>query len=779
MSTRQILGIFMLFLPGLIKSQTNPKWLVESVVNAEIVVEGTILEQRYFLDSTTQNIFTVHTLMPHHVFKGMTGMDYLYVRTEGGCIDGRCQTLSHNVRIDNNEKGIYCLEQSGATSETYTKIYYGLTGGDRIKKVEDHEEMEAYCQSRLAKFPSWRKLREEIAILCGQNIGLARVGKQQLDNAFETQFCVKIANAKPVFGQKKVEFDVYAKSNIDGLEFEGVDLVFYYPADLLGDSVVSEGKVALQPEVISANAIYDLSLADKSASSFGINISASCQVSDVRYKLSTEYEKLAHIVVDVQEWSALGNISIEDFSVVGQAEYYLDQSDCFEFGYLCVENGLVPLGVCEITSYSTAPFGAGVRDLINGNQQTITFKGNGFGNGILGKMEVPNADDGGASNLTIFGLFDYYIESWPDTEIEVFISSNFGGTIPAPPMGSGDWKIFPAELLGCIEKVDIDYSLLNSRHLDSEDKMISLAKELGKVPSGAVEWYIYEPSLPAGVTLATIEAVAQQAFCDWELASNIEFKYLGPTTSISSTDERITIYFGVPANNSAAAVTNIIFSLGACDSYLFFTSRIRDNNILFNSTLSWYINTGTSPGSTQVDFYSILMHEKIGHAIGLDHAMDTDLTNGTADSRLMYYSLNNAQVKRNIDAKSLRGADDLADRTEASLASSLPDCYGTDSYGFSRAIDGCATPTDDISEPFAVNLLNNFIERGDNLWLISGQQMGYEIHVYDLTGRRVITKSLILDIGQTAIPTNEMAAGYYTLTVVSSGQQKSFLFFVK
>lgn len=513
-----------------------------------------------------------------------------------------------------------------------------------------------------------------------------------------------------------------------------------------------------------------------SDSSFSININASCQATDERYKLSTEYEKLAHIVVDVEEWSALGNISIEDFSVKGQADYYVDQSGCFKFGYLCVENGKVPLELCEITSHSTAPFGAGVRALGSGNQQTVRFTGTGFGNGLLGKVLVPNADDGGASDLTIFSALNSYIKSWNNTEIEVLISSNFGGD-GGPPMGSGDWKIFPAQLLGCVERVDIDYALFNARHT-TEDKMISLAKNKAKVPSGAVEWYIHTPSLPAGITLAQIEPVARQAFCDWEGASSIEFKYLGPTNVISGNDERITISFGVPGNASAAAVTSIDFNSGLCKSDLFFTGRMTDNNIMFNSGLTWYIGLGTSPGTSQYDFYSVLMHE-IGHAIGLKHAMDTDPSNGTLDNRLMYFSLKPSQIKRNIDARSLRGADDLADRTAISLNANLPDCFGKDDYAFNRITDGCASSTKTITELSTVNLLNNLIYCGDDLLLTSSQNLECDIRIYDILGRSLDFRSLIIYNGQASVPTNALSGGYYLIHVLSNGQQKSFPFFVK
>jgi hypothetical protein len=145
----------------------------------------------------------------------------------------------------------------------------------------------------------------------------------------------------------------------------------------------------------------------------------------------------------------------------------------------------------------------------------------------------------------------------------------------------------------------------------------------------------------------------------------------------------------------------------------------------------------------------------------------------------MYFSLNSSDIKRIIDAKSLRGADDLADRTEASLSASLPGCFGTDGYGFNRITDGCATYTKNLSELGTVNMLNNLIHQGGDLLLTSSQRVECNIRIFDILGRSLDSHSLTIDDGQTSIPTNTLSGGYYLIQVLSNGQQKSFPFFVK
>ncbi|MBK8112889.1 MAG: hypothetical protein IPK46_22615 [Saprospiraceae bacterium] len=65
-------------------------------------------------------------------------------------------------------------------------------------------------------------------------------------------------------------------------------------------------------------------------------------------------------------------------------------------------------------SNNNYPFGAGI-------QQEITFKGLNYG--FSGKIEIPNADDGGASSITINSNDTRWITLWSDTEIKVLISS--------------------------------------------------------------------------------------------------------------------------------------------------------------------------------------------------------------------------------------------------------------------------------------------------------------------------------------------------------------------
>ena len=318
---------------------------------------------------------------------------------------------------------------------------------------------------------------------------------------------------------------------------------------------------------------------------------------------------------------------------------------------------------------------------------------------------IPNADDGGATNLTINSYESRYIKNWTDTKIEVLVADLGPG---GKPMGSGMWQVVPSLNLFCSEQVDVEYALQNLEEgcpASCEEGLTSIATNT-LAPLTSFKWYLdfnsidMNPKITSqGINSSMVKDICEMAFCEWETKVNLEFDYAGDNSNgLNSGDQKYTISFGNSLSSSILATTHLeIRNLHLqCDAstYPNINSRIFDSDIELNENKKWFVSSSTSGiSSNQYDLYSVLVHE-IGHMISLEHAMDTDGANGTKDDRIMYYSIEPKQIKRYPDNKSIKGVLEQKTRTKAAMATS---CLS--GYTLNESISGCgATSTDELIE---------------------------------------------------------------------------------
>ncbi len=459
-------------------------------------------------------------------------------------------------------------------------------------------------------------------------------------------------------------------------------------------------------------------------------------------------------------------IKTEDVEANGSVKYYESEERCAEFSKTCVENRL-RFNSCEVKSIEVAPFGAG-------GLQTITIKGQGFGKSLLGSIEIPNAYQGGKTNIDVKAFSDY-ITYWQDDEIQLLISSIFEGD-KTNVMGTGNWKIYPNFISSpdyCTVLVDIDYALTNMVGVDNKDKMINLGQNPLFVPDGAIEWYIDDtidanPILQAnGITFAMVETVAQAAFCDWEIVSGIEFRYMGPIKDANyvKDDQKNVLFFGTLSNPSIAAETRVRYSPNLCLNTPYFQGRFTEFDTNINIESNWFVSIGTNIGIGQYDLYSVLLHE-IGHGILLQHAMDTDPNNDVLDSRVMFWALKDKQIKRKIDNKTIKGIQLLKDRTVQSI-NDPANCFHD--YKLNTTPTGCITPTKEIEKQYCQTFINTLNAIGSDIRLTSKEATIQDIQLFNSFGQLLFLHRNKEGLADFAIPTTGYSAGIYFLKYTCSG----------
>lgn len=305
-----------------------------------------------------------------------------------------------------------------------------------------------------------------------------------------------------------------------------------------------------------------------------------------------------------------------------------------------------------------------------------------------------------------------------------------------------------------MDTVDIEYAIDNT-YAAPYERMNSIATN-PFVGNTSFNWYIDSAGIASngmlisqGISYSDVLSVCQAAFCDWETASGLEFKFAGINNSgQNNADQKYTVTVGnLPGTQ--LAVTKTIVSMGLCDTLSdpYIDGRLRDADIIFDEKDKWHVSTSSSGiASNEYDLYSVILHE-IGHLLLMKHAMDVPM-NGTMDDRIMYWSLNPMQVKTTIDGKTLNGINVQKSRTQNALSGCL------NGFAMDTSTDGCMTSVKDIFVDYPI-FYPNPVPSGQFFQLSADKEIE-EILIFDLTGRLVrqvnISNSSVIDVQAPALP---------------------------
>lgn len=734
--------------------------LKNTIDNADLIVKGEVIYQEAFKLTENGNIYTSNSFNVTRGIQGVIGSE-IKIRTRGGSFEGRTDIVHHQPQFAIGEECILFLKQT-RNSDMY-ELVNGKFGKMQLVK---NAAFEAISEGSLEKFQSERQLLEQIGELINADLTISAIETEaDLLNVSEIgELCFKIANPEPIFGTSQVAFDILIKSDVEGLLFSGGEVVLKYPISHLGSYIVQNNGIETNKEVVIENPDYSLSVEDLLEDKVKIKIETDCKKEEVFYPLSTNYEKLVRVIVSVQEWGNLGTLAIDDFSYEGNAQYFIEERGCIDFEKFCTE-GQVYFTACTVNSVEVAPFGAGIG-------QILTINGEDFGNGIGAEITIPNPDDGGATNFSISGIDFNYIESWADDEIKLVVSS-IGPNADNSPFASGIWEIDPditsqePNTLVCFFEVEIDYALLNENDL-GKDKMIGLVFNPNNSPDGTFQWYLdmdidNDPILQMkGISFAMVEEVAQQAFCDWEVATGIDFEYMGGIANGQNAADNMSVVQFSPI--TSAGLTAVRFTDNElCPDDEIFEERFREADIELNTNEDWFVSLNENIGAGKLDLYSVLIHE-IGHSILLGHAMDTDNSNGTEDDRIMYWQVQTQQIKRDIDDKTTSGAELLVERSQEAIAPTR--CFN----GFVLATNAgaCTTPTHEVLRTHCnVSLLGN-VKNGEVPLKLSVENKVDFVQIVGVNGQVYYNKDE-LNEGDHEIPTLNFHSGLYFLVVSCEG----------
>lgn len=670
---------------------------------------------------------------------------------------------------------------------------YYLHAGNagKITPLKYDLEFEAIHWGELDKYKNWRQLREQVGALLGVDLSIHALTNLEIQSLInDKEFCVKLDNPVPNIEDMTVEFDVMAKSSVPGLKFARAEVLIDYPTGNLGDFIVDQEKISAGKGDITDGPAYTIAVEDKSEDQIVLSIESPCDNSEPHYILDTVYEKLATLTLEVNEWGDFGTMNVNDFAIDGVAEFvnpatFQGTPGCTEFDDLCGEGEFI-MDPCVITSISSSPTSAGTG-------QTLTIEGQNFGNGPLGEILFPNADDGGRTAISINGLDPEVILQWSPTQIIVRVESNnaFAGGNHRP-FGSGKMIIDPMinsmdpRTLVCNQSIVIDYAISNEYDEDSEfDKAVALAFLDSESSNGDIVYYLDETIdqnsdlTGQDITFDLVEEMLLDVLCKFEVASGANLVYGGASTRGNISNGETFIGFTADPNPLSSGELGLtdVQSSNTCSfdpSVLFYGRRSSRVEVLISNfpddqnptTVKWNTDyQSSSVNQNEYDLYSTLMHE-VGHSLLMKHAQRDDDPD-TNDQVLMFYNQANGEFNRDIDQYTAAGLSWLVTNSKSDQSGG---CH--DGFNLNTNVGECPNFSSSISEPHSKGIIKGYI-----VDYMSNVDLGPEINAYELYN---INGSLMLNESASSILRldSRCVSGVYFLSkkTINGTKERGYVF---
>ncbi|WP_298531298.1 T9SS type A sorting domain-containing protein [uncultured Algibacter sp.] len=115
--------------------------LKQQVQNSLLVVEGKVIFKESFLDEDN-NVYTINKVEVYKAFKGQR-LPYVNVVTKGGSVGSRIQLVTHSLKLELGDLGVFNLEKSGRYSinggllSDVFRVYSGSQGFYKYNLYDD------------------------------------------------------------------------------------------------------------------------------------------------------------------------------------------------------------------------------------------------------------------------------------------------------------------------------------------------------------------------------------------------------------------------------------------------------------------------------------------------------------------------------------------------------------------------------------------------------------------------------------------------------------------
>ena len=448
-----------------------------------------------------------------------------------------------------------------------------------------------------------------------------------------------------------LEFDVFVKSNVNGLYFDNCLLRLQYNTSAFGSNMMASGTATITRGASFNSATYtnpQTDFIDQNSNTLGIPFGIDyTQTSFNRTQLTTTDKILLHVKFKIQNCGQSTDLLFVDASSISFLNFYTTTANAPNTAGNSFDNSTyisppANLLCSVIVDDFNTPINGGIGDIF-----TITGYNFGTTRGN-GRVRFRNAN---AANFPFLnGLDNNDYVSWSNTEIKIKLPSFSFVNGSSNNLGSGAFIVknnigdsIVAFYNASFQNLDIHYSVDN-RELGM-DKL-----KLNVINKNAIGGY----TVRLDTSIANYpdrKGCIIKALKDWRCFSGANLVLGADIIAPNPANDGIT-FIALTSTLIASQIAGTFVQYNTCGSGTTATAGINDFDIRASRQYNFfYDTTGLDVPVGFYDFYEIMVHE-IGHGLGLLHVIDTNqvmfraakvATNGVSLAgslrrKLVYYS---------------------------------------------------------------------------------------------------------------------------------------------
>lgn len=349
---RLLLAVSFLAISTTIFAQNNANTIRQRTDLADLVIEGRIIKTTPFWNQSHTKIFTSNLVDISRIFKGEVVGEQIEIITQGGVVGEDFSIIADGLKFTSGVEGVFFLKSNAILPNLGNTQNLAYTSKKNDFIQYHFEEFNPPASDLTGHY---KNINSEIwkNIVLSSRTPIRQIKPSRVDATLKKALSIK--TDAPEFTDKSIhytfenvsitnfqtiEFDLYVHASENGLLFGKANVYISYNTDVFGSSIVSNNNLTASKETVILNSAYTLTKSDQATNIVKLEVVSSfSSPGTAPFSLTTVPEKFCHMELPIEDYSALANISFDDFQMIGNSWYVTPRVyDYIPFDRVEVEN---------------------------------------------------------------------------------------------------------------------------------------------------------------------------------------------------------------------------------------------------------------------------------------------------------------------------------------------------------------------------------------------------------------------------------------------------------